>query len=164
MNKLRTHNKNCSQNLPVRLYDDSAWKIYRNRRKLERRLSDIRDSFMQKTMIRQKIKEFILGLIFLAAFCFAGVDSEDFTYFVLTKIVAMSLFALAYVESRGLWNRKERISEQESYFGESSRKLKIGVMRFFERRNPIAYSVLFERPLRKDQISICGTVGFSKSK
>ena len=168
MNKLTTHNKSSSQNFPVRLYTDSGFKqsgkIYRNRREHEWRLSNIFDSFMQKTMIRRKIKEFILGLIFLAAFCFAGVDSRDFTFFVLTKVVAISLFALAYIESRSLWNRKDRISDQERYGEEDSRELRIGVMRFFDRRNPKIYSVLFERPLRKEQISICGAVVFPKSK
>lgn len=168
MNKLSTHTQSSSQNFPVKLCNDSGFtqsgKIYRNRGEHGRLLSNIFDSFMQKTMIRRKIKEFILGLIFLVAICFAGVDSRDFTFFVLTKIVAISLFALAYVESRRLWNRKERISDQESYLGESSRKLKIGVMRFFDRRIPKIYSVLFERPLRKEQISAYGAVGFPKSK
>jgi hypothetical protein len=168
MNKCRAHNRNFSQYVPGGLYVDTGFKqsgkIHRNCRELERCLMGICDSLMQPAVIRQRIKEFILGVIFLAAFCFAGVDSEDFTYFILTKIVALSLFALAYVESRTLVDRKERISYNESYFEESSRRLKIGVMRFFERRNPVAYSVLFERPLRKEYVSICGAVGFSKSK
>ena len=168
MNKLSTSFKSCSENFTVKLYDDARFKqsgkIHRNRREHRNYLSTIFDSFMQKVMIRRKVKEFILGLVFLVAFCFAGVDSRDFTFFVLTKIVAISLFALAYIESRRLWNRKERISDQESYFGESSRKIKIGVMRFFNRRNPVAYSVLFERPLKREQISMCGAVEFPKSK
>lgn len=157
-----------SPNFSVGLYDHAGFKqsggIYRNRMENRVHLNNKFDLFVQKTMKREGLKQFIVGFVFLAAFCFASVDSKDFTYFILTKLVAMSLFALAYVESRGLWNRKEGISNQESYFGENSRKLKIGVMRFFERRNPIAYSVLFERPLRKEQMSMYGAVGFSKGK
>lgn len=168
MNTLFVYTKSYPQNFSMRIYTDSGFKqsrkIHRNRIEHGKHLNSIADAIIQKPMLSRRVKKFILGLAFLIAFCFAVVDSSDFTFFLLTKVAAVSLFLLAYVESRSLWNRRARISDQERYGVEDSRTVTIGVMRFFERRNPKVYSVLFERPLRKDQVSISGMIRLTKGK
>jgi len=64
-------------------------------------------SFIQKAMNSWGIKEIILVLLFIAACGFAGAESDDFTKFVFTKLVALFLFGLVCVEGRGLLRKKD---------------------------------------------------------
>jgi hypothetical protein len=65
-------------------------------------------SFIHKAMNRQKIKEVMLVLLFIAACGFAGADSGDFKEFVITKAVALFLLGIVCIEGKGLWSKRKQ--------------------------------------------------------
>jgi len=64
-------------------------------------------SLIQKAMNNRRIKEVMLVLLFITACGFAGAESDDFTKFVFTKLVALFLFGLVCVDGRGLLRKKD---------------------------------------------------------
>ncbi len=168
MNKVEANTNQLSLQFGVRLNGDlelrQYWESTENPIGYDKHLNKAVNVSLIKPMPRSRFKEFVLGLIFLVALCFAVLDSGDLTVFVITKIAAFLIFVLAYSEYKSLWNRKDEMSRGKSSSRERRRKFKTDAMVFFEGRNPIAYSVLYEPRLSYKRLCSSEAVGATWSK
>ena len=70
------------------------------------------------------IEKPVLAALFISALCFAGTDSVNYTFFVLTKIVSLVLFLIVCL----VWNKRPLVPWQRLrkvialYIGNSSNK------------------------------------------
>jgi len=168
MNKVEVSIKQLSLNFEATQNSDPElrpyWENTKNRIEYDKYLNKAFKVSLLEPMPRRKLKEFILGLVFLVALCFAVLDSRDLSIFVLTKVAAFLIFIFAYCEYKNLWNRRDRASKQENRSRERRRKFKADAMGFFEGRNPIAYSVLYEPKLCYKRLCSLETGGITGVK
>ncbi len=131
---------------------------------MNRRMNITAKALRRRTFRKQKIKEFSLGIVFLLSLCLAGTESEDFRIFIGTKLIAVFLFIVAYLQWKSLSEHKETVTVGERCFVDPSGKSGAGIIRFLEKRKVMIRDVKIKLSHNKDDVTLNRHLGFQKGK
>ncbi|HWP93854.1 MAG TPA: hypothetical protein VNN20_16830 [Thermodesulfobacteriota bacterium] len=121
--------------------------------------------FLNRMRVREReLKRWLRAILFLIALCLAGMDSADFKVFVLTKVLAVLIILIVYVEGKGSWRQRETASIRDGYMGRPLRGSHVGALQIFERRKSVPCSYSFKRLDRDGKVDLVGRLVFPRTR
>ncbi len=128
-------------------------------------LSSATTGFLDRKRVRgREVKRWFRAILFLIALCLAGMDSADFRVFVLTKVLAVLMILIVYVEGKGSWKQRETASIRDGYMGKPLRGSHVGALQIFERRRSVPCSYSFKRLDRDEKVDLVGRLVFPRTR